>query len=135
MLSVHLFDLSIIMPFSVENESLGKPYTFHDIILTGSPNVSIVFEFSDTGIWNSFILSYHIFSILFLYWETNAPPYDNKPAPIKQSPVNFVYCFAKNSIDADHLIFSPLKLSVNIAARSNLSSHNSISFNNASFLA
>jgi hypothetical protein len=46
----HLLALLIIIPFSIENESLGSPLIFHDLILTASPRTLTKLNFSEEGI-------------------------------------------------------------------------------------
>ena len=106
----------MIIPFSIENASVGRPAMFHDRILTGSPRVLLREKSALHGIpfsWHSVLHS------LICSWrkaEVNAPRYATTPADISTSPVKLFNCSSRSSAALPQRVFSPPRPPISFSA-------------------
>ena len=133
MLSVHLCDLWIIIPFSTENESPGRPAMVQALTATGSPNIPASSNFpGDAGISIYLIRSLHSWAMAALSLLPKKPRYAMSPAAVSTSPTNNSYLAASSLLFYSHLVFSPPNPLISFLALSSLTLHSYISCCNLS---
>jgi len=123
----HLLDLNMIIPFSIERLSLGRPATVHILIITSSPNTFLIDTWLVCLIPSLLMWLLHSSSSSSLYWAVKGPAYDTIPAAIKQSPTSKVYLSPRVLTVSVHLTFSPSSPLIIFSALINFLPQSSIS--------
>ena len=107
-----------MIPFSMENESVGSPNIFHCRMSTCSPRV----ELREKLLLQGMPLLRHILTHSSVCCcrnaDVNAPRYATTPADINTSPVRFSYCIPRSSAALLQRVFSPPKPPISFSALS-----------------
>mmetsp|Transcript_60686 Transcript_60686/g.107758 ORF Transcript_60686/g.107758 Transcript_60686/m.107758 type:complete len:230 (-) Transcript_60686:5741-6430(-) len=127
--------VAMMMPFSTERLSFGRPQTDHCWMTTGLPST---FTRVAASLWVSFSLSSdssHSFSNPARYSPANGPAYPTMPAATSESPGSSSYSTVRSATVVVHRSFSPPRPSMSLLALESLITHISISWVSWSCLA
>ena len=118
-MSGHLRDLNIMIPFSIDRLSLGREAAVHILVLTGSSSKDFIVMLSEQSMCNLLIPSLHWASSSYLKLAVKAPAYATIPAPMRQFPIRRPYSLSSLPTVAVHLVFSPSSPEMILLALSN----------------
>ena len=84
-------EFEVMIPFSTEKESTGRPAMFHARILTGSPRVTVTEKDLEQGIFFSVQRECHSCTHSVRNSTVKAPRYATSPEDTSTSPITLVY--------------------------------------------
>mmetsp|Transcript_14878 Transcript_14878/g.35910 ORF Transcript_14878/g.35910 Transcript_14878/m.35910 type:complete len:233 (+) Transcript_14878:441-1139(+) len=125
--------LAIMMPLSMEKESLGKPAMPHSRIATGSPKQLLSEYLALEGMPACLHCATQESAIPSRNAMVKVPKYEIIPALISMSPVRFWYASPSWFMLMVQRSFSPPRPPINFSARSSLSVHSSTSPSSRAF--
>mmetsp|Transcript_14885 Transcript_14885/g.35957 ORF Transcript_14885/g.35957 Transcript_14885/m.35957 type:complete len:245 (+) Transcript_14885:3790-4524(+) len=116
-----------MVPFSLENVSLGNPWMFHCRIFTWSPRHFTSEYLGSHGMPCAPHSSTHVAVVCSRYDAVKAPRYAMQPLDSSTSPVSASYSKPSCLALAVHRTFSPPRPLMSFCARSSLTVHSSTS--------
>ena len=106
----HLFPLVTSTPFSVENESLGKPWMFQSLTSLGLARKRAKLKFGLDGMFSSFTCLYHVSCTrMSRYSLGKGPAYDKKADASTTSPGMYSSCCSYSVMEDSQRDFSPAR--------------------------